>query len=127
MNSNPKVHRDTSPIPAKPADDIRLRVLQPLLNVLAVAGTVSLVYNLALFIPKQDWLSVSFYTLIFLGLIVAAFGKSIRYDYRVTITGLVIWMLGAFTFVLYGLNKNGVVFLLGFVFVNAILLSRKAG
>ncbi len=127
MNSNAAAPRQTSPVTAMPMDDIRMRVLQPLLNVLAIAGTVSLVYNLALFIPKQDWLSVSFYSIIFLGLIVAAFGRNIRYDYRVTITGLVIWMLGAFTFVLYGLNKNGVVFLLGFVFVNAILLSRRAG
>ncbi len=108
-------------------ENLRLRVFQPLSNVLAIFGTISLIYNLAILVPKADWLSVTVYTILFLSTILATFGKFLPYSLRATLVGGAIFLLGAFTFVLYGLNKNGVVFLLGFVFVNAILLNRRAG
>jgi GAF domain-containing protein len=46
---------------------------------------------------------------------------------RVTILGGVIFLLGGYTFVMFGLSKNGIAFLLAFVFVNAILLNQRAG
>lgn len=109
------------------AESLRGRILQPLLNAMAIAGAISLAYNLVLSIPKQDWLSIAFYILIFVALLITALGRKIPYNVRVTITGAAIWFLGAFTFVLYGLNKNGVIFLLCYVFINAVLLDRRAG
>lgn len=108
-------------------DNIRLQVFQPLSNVLAIVGTISLVYNLAIFLPKRDWLSVAVYSTLFFCMIIATFGKSLPYNVRVWLVGGAIFLLGAFTFFLYGLNKNGVIFLLGYVFVNAILLNRRSG
>ncbi|GAP14907.1 protein containg FOG: GAF domain [Longilinea arvoryzae] len=108
-------------------DNLRLGVFQPLSNVLAIVGTVSLIYNLAILMPKGDWLSVAVYSILFLSMITATFGSFFPYSLRVTLVGGAIFLLGAFTFILYGLNKNGVVFLLGFVFINAVLLDRRAG
>lgn len=117
--------------PSKPqidrGDELRAGVLQSLLNVLAVLGTMAFIYNLAILLPQRNWISISLYGVIFVGLFIATFGKNIAYSTRVTILGIVIFILGAFTYVMFGLNKNGIAFLLGFVFVNAILLNRRAG
>lgn len=107
--------------------DLRAGVLQSLLNVLVVLGTISLIYNLAILLPKGDWVTISLYGVIFFGLMIATFGRTLSYTLRVTITGAVIFLLGSYTFVMFGLGKNGAVFLLAFIFVNAILLSRRAG
>ncbi len=107
--------------------ELRAGVLQSLLNVLVVLGTISLIYNLAILLPKGDWFAISVYGVIFFGLMIATFGRTLSYTLRVTITGAVIFLLGAYTFVMFGLGKNGAVFLLAFTFVNAILLSRRAG
>lgn len=112
---------------AQSSRELRAGVLQSLLNVLVVLGTISLIYNIAILLPKGDWFTISVYGAIFLGLMIATFGKFLSYPLRVTITGAVIFLLGAYTFVMFGLGKNGAVFLLAFTFVNAILLSRRAG
>ncbi|HWQ05514.1 MAG TPA: GAF domain-containing protein [Longilinea sp.] len=101
--------------------------LQQLLNVLALAGTISLIYNLAILIPKNDWLTIAFYLFLFVGLILATLGRRIPYPYRVTIVSAILFLLGAFTIITNGLQNDGVVFLLGFVFVNTILLNQRAG
>lgn len=107
--------------------DLRAGVLQSLLNVLVVLGTVALIYNIAILLPQRDWISVSLYGAIFIGLMVATFGRFLAYSTRVTILGAVIFLLGGYLFVMFGLGRNGIAFLLGFVFVNAILLNRRSG
>lgn len=127
--ADPMIETNLPPAPPHPEEkgDLRLSVFQPLSNVLAIFGTVSLIYNLAILLPKGDWLSIGVYSILFLSMVTATFARFLPYSIRVTLVGGAIFLLGAFTFILYGLNKNGVVFLLGFVFVNAILLDRRAG
>lgn len=127
MDPQPDFPVNPSKAPNNHGDELRSGVLQNLLNVLAVLGTVAFIYNLAILLPKRDWISIALYGVIFIGLFIATFGKNIPYSTRVTILGVVIFILGAFTYIMFGLNKNGIAFLLAFVFVNAILLSRRAG
>lgn len=109
------------------SSELRAGVLQNLLNVLLVLGTIALIYNIAILLPYRDWITISLYSAVFLGLMVATFGKFLPYSMRVTILGGVIFLLGGYTFVMFGLSKNGIAFLLAFVFVNAILLNQRAG
>ena len=109
------------------SSELRAAVLQNLLNVLLVLGTTALIYNIAILLPHRDWITISLYSAVFLGLMVATFGKFLPYSMRVTILGGVIFLLGGYTFVMFGLSKNGIAFLLAFVFVNAILLNQRAG
>lgn len=108
-------------------DELRKGVLQNLLNVLTVLGTIAVIYNFAILLPKRDWISIAVYAVIFIGLFISTFGRSLPYSARVTILGLIIFILGAYTYFMFGLNKNGIAFLLGFVFINAVLLGLRAG
>ena len=110
-----------------PGDELRAGVLQSLLNVLLVLGTVALIYNIAILLPQREWITLSIYSAIFLGLMIATFGKFLPYSQRVSILGGVIFLLGGYTFIMFGLSRNGIAFMLAFVFVNVILLSRRAG
>lgn len=127
MDANKEVNTIRLPAQADTSENLRLAVLQPLLNTLAVVGTISLIYNLILYAPMGDWLSVGVYFLLFVAMIVSAFSRRMPYKGRVYLIGSALFVLGAFTFVLYGLNKNGVVFLLGFAFIDGILLQRRDG
>jgi GAF domain-containing protein len=102
-------------------------ILQPMLNMLALAGTISLIYNLAILFPKNDWLTLGFYFFLFFGLITATLGRQIPYQYRVILVSAIFFLLGAFTIATNGFTGNGVIFLLGFVIVNTIFLDQRAG
>lgn len=126
MDSKPEPTQKTS-LEGSLGGELRTGVLQSLLNVLLILGTIALIYNIAILLPQREWITISLYGAIFLGLLIATFAKFLPYSLRVTLLGGVIFLLGGYTFIMFGLSRNGIAFLLAFVFVNAILLSRRAG
>jgi len=127
MDPNPETNNNLSQNRSEPFENPTQGILQPLLNVLALAGTISLIYNLAVLIPKNDWLTIAFYLLLFIGAIVATLGRQIKYQYRVIFVSGIFCLIGAFSILTSGFTDNGAIFLLGFVFINTILLGQRAG
>lgn len=127
MDPNPEIINSSSQTKSEQFENPVRGILQPVVNMLALAGTISLIYNLAILIPKNDWLTIAFYLFLFCGIITATIGRKFPYQYRVILVSAIFFLLGAFTIVTKGFSSNGVIFLLGFVFVNTIFLDQRAG
>jgi len=127
MDLNPEIMNNSSQVRSEQFENPTRGIFQPLVSILALAGTISLIYNLAILIPKNDWLTIAFYFLLFIGAIVATLGRQIKYQYRVILVSAIFCLLGAFTILTSGFTDNGAIFLLGFVFVNTIFLGQRAG
>ncbi|MRR31843.1 hypothetical protein EG834_16270, partial [bacterium] len=71
MDPQPEIPANPSKARVDHGDELRSGVLQNLLNVLSVLGTVAFIYNLAILLPIRDWISIALYGVIFVGLFIA--------------------------------------------------------
>ncbi|MBI3160333.1 MAG: GAF domain-containing protein [Chloroflexi bacterium] len=103
----------------------RGRILQTLLYVLLVLGTVMYVANVLVFIRNQNWLIIAAVSLAYIMVAVVTFLRGLPYELRAGTVLAAAFALGPLALNLYGLGGDGRVWLLFFILFSGLLFNRR--
>jgi GAF domain-containing protein len=113
-----------------PDDDVlvfRERILQYILLVCLVIGLFELIPNLPGPIQRGQWVFVTIYISIYLGVVILALSRNLPYQLRAGLTMAVMYILGVSSMMESGLSGDSRVFLLIFTILTATLLGLSKG